>query len=177
MAFVLSAHHLVDLPDAHFIDFIHNFKSDWFSVANIIVIREKYRVRAKDLRYINRNISLKSETKYILTFALVRKKTGKSLALSPKYAIFAAKNTIMRLRIREACRDKGTTQAALAQKLGVRATSLSQVIARDNCDVNYLQRIADILGVQIKDLFRDDVPQKNIVCPHCGKPLNIKVTK
>lgn len=83
----------------------------------------------------------------------------------------------MRLRIKEVCREKGTTQAALADKLGVRATSLSQVLARDNCDINYLQRIADILGVQIKDLFRDDQEKEVTRCPHCGKPLNIIIGK
>lgn len=53
--------------------------------------------------------------------------------------------------------------------------SLSQNLSR-NPTVNTLQRIADVIGCNVGDFFRDEVdllPSFGI-CPHCGKPIIIK---
>lgn len=77
------------------------------------------------------------------------------------------------LRIREICREKGITQADLAEKIGIRRDSLSQAISRNNLDMDYLRRLANALDVEVWELFKRD--EKKIVCPHCGKPIKIVV--
>lgn len=74
------------------------------------------------------------------------------------------------LRIKELCKQRGITQAQLAEKLGIKPVSFSQAIARNNFDMQYLKRIAEALNVDFLDLFA--VGQ--IKCPYCGKPINIK---
>jgi transcriptional regulator with XRE-family HTH domain len=74
------------------------------------------------------------------------------------------------LRIKELCKQRGITQADLAKKIGILPVSFSQAIARNNFDMQYLKRIADALDVEITDLF-----VSQIKCPHCGKPISIKI--
>ena len=76
------------------------------------------------------------------------------------------------LRIKELCKEKGITQAQLADKLGIQPVSFSQAIARNTFSVDRLADIADALGVEIPDLFRTD--SDIIVCPHCGKKIKIE---
>lgn len=78
------------------------------------------------------------------------------------------------LRLRELCREKGITQADLAAKLGIRRESFSQAVSRNKFDIDYLKRIADALGVELWQLFKEE---DKFVCPHCGKQIYIKVTK
>lgn len=76
------------------------------------------------------------------------------------------------LRIKELCKEKGITQAQLADKLGIQPVSFSQAIARNKFSVDRLGDIADALNVEIPDLFRTD--SDIIVCPHCGKKIKIE---
>lgn len=76
------------------------------------------------------------------------------------------------LRIKDLCKERGITQAALANKIGIRPVSFSQAIARNNFDMNYLKRIADALDVSVQELFGSGT----IICPHCGKEIPIRVT-
>ena len=74
------------------------------------------------------------------------------------------------LRIKELCKEKGITQAQLAYKLGIHPVSFSQAIARNKFSVDRLADIADALGVEIPDLFRND--SGTITCPHCGGKIH-----
>ena len=89
--------------------------------------------------------------------------------------IFADANIInmtkTELRIREICREKGITQADLAERLGIRRDSFSQAVSRNNFDLEYLRRIATALDVELWELFKADA----LVCPHCGKPIKVKL--
>lgn len=76
------------------------------------------------------------------------------------------------LRIKELCREKGITQAQLADKLGIQPVSFSQAIARNKFSIDRLADIADALGVEIPDLFRND--SDVIICPYCGKKIKIE---
>ncbi|GAA6434519.1 hypothetical protein K140096H11_30130 [Bacteroides intestinalis] len=76
------------------------------------------------------------------------------------------------LRIKELCKEKGITQAQLADKLGIQPVSFSQAIARNKFSVDRLADIADALGIEIPDLFRND--SDIITCPHCGKKIKIE---
>ena len=74
------------------------------------------------------------------------------------------------LRIKELCKERGITQAQLADKLGIQPVSFSQAIARNKFSVDRLADIADALEVEIPDLFRND--SDTIICPHCGGKIH-----
>ena len=78
----------------------------------------------------------------------------------------------MTLRIKEILKERGLTQKDLAQKMAVEEISLSRSI-NGNPSLKTLQKIADALNVEVADLFTSSKTQ--ITCPHCGKPLNIKI--
>lgn len=85
------------------------------------------------------------------------------------------------LRLRELCREKGITQADLANRLGIRRDSFSQAISRNNLDMEYLRRIANALDVELWQLFKAEDEDKKgsaqspIVCPYCGKPIDVSL--
>ena len=79
-----------------------------------------------------------------------------------------------KLRIKEIAKSRGLTLEQLAEKLGIRRTSLSQALTRNVCSIEKLSEIADVLDVEIPELFEASQPS-SMKCPHCGKPLTIKV--
>ena len=80
------------------------------------------------------------------------------------------------LRIKELCRERGITQAQLADKLGIQPVSFSQAVSRNKFNMDRLSEIADALGVEIPELFENSKKDTlTINCPHCGKSINIKV--
>lgn len=85
------------------------------------------------------------------------------------------------LRIKELCKLRGITQAELAAKIGIKPISFSQAIARNKFDVDYLNRIATALDVDIPELFvtyvkpsQRRLPLLDFLCPHCNNPLVCK---
>ena len=77
------------------------------------------------------------------------------------------------LRIKELCKEKGITQAQLADKLGIQPVSFSQAVSRNRINMDMLSEIADVLGVEIPELF--DKPKEGVIhCPHCGKKIKIE---
>lgn len=80
----------------------------------------------------------------------------------------------MKLRIKEVCRMRNTTQKELAEKLGVTETTLSRA-ASGNTSLPLLEEIAAALGVEVSELF---APKSNtIVCPKCGAVLDVTERK
>ena len=77
------------------------------------------------------------------------------------------------MRIREIIKEKGLSTEELAAKLGVSVSSINQSIS-GNPTVDTLTRIADALDVPIAELFEKPIGP-TLTCPHCGKPINIKV--
>lgn len=75
------------------------------------------------------------------------------------------------LRVKEICKDQGITLADLAGKLQITASALSQNLKKPSFDT--LDKLASALNVEVAELFASSKSQ--IVCPHCGKPLNIKI--
>ncbi len=57
------------------------------------------------------------------------------------------------LRIKEICREKGITLEALANKLGILRTSLSQALSRNSFSTDKLKDIAEALDVPMWQLF------------------------
>lgn len=75
--------------------------------------------------------------------------------------------------IKELCKQKGVKQIDLAKLLDMREDSLSIAIKRDTLSIEKLDIIANHLGVGIAELFESS--RVSVNCPHCGKPLSIKV--
>ena len=74
----------------------------------------------------------------------------------------------MNLRVKEICKEKGTTIQELADNMEMKRESLSRAI-NGNPTLETLEKIATALGVNITELF--DKPKNNttgITCPHCG---------
>lgn len=81
--------------------------------------------------------------------------------------------------VKAVIKEKGWTQEAVAKKLGRSRITLAQNLAR-NPTINTLQRIADVIGCNVGEFFKDEMPQGNqdtIICPHCGKTIHIKTEK
>lgn len=58
----------------------------------------------------------------------------------------------MKLRIKEVCQMRNTTQKELAEKIGVSEVTLSRA-SNGNTSLPLLERIADVLEVDIAELF------------------------
>lgn len=88
----------------------------------------------------------------------------------------------LKLRIKEVAKEHGLSIAQLADRLGVKAQTISQDIYRGSFSLDKLGNIADILGVEVPELFesytKPSAPSVGVetVCPHCGKPVSVCVT-
>ncbi|MFI3265429.1 MAG: helix-turn-helix transcriptional regulator [Rikenellaceae bacterium] len=80
----------------------------------------------------------------------------------------------MKLRIKEICKEKSITVTALAEMLGVTQESMSRTI-NGNPTITTLDKIATALGVEITELFEQSAKDGSATCPHCGKPVTIKL--
>lgn len=79
------------------------------------------------------------------------------------------------LRIKELCKEKGTTLNALADKVGISQPSISLIVnGKQKPSFDTLEKIADALGVGMGELFAPAEGAK-VICPHCGKQITIKV--
>jgi transcriptional regulator with XRE-family HTH domain len=59
------------------------------------------------------------------------------------------------LRVKEIAKEKGISIKEIASRIGITSPALSQNIA-GRASVDRLKEIADILGVEIRDLFQSD---------------------
>lgn len=81
----------------------------------------------------------------------------------------------MELRIKEICKEKGVMQKELAERLGVTDVALRQSL-KGNPTIGTLQKIAEALGVDFLELFVAPL-NNSAVCPHCGKPVAVVLSK
>jgi transcriptional regulator with XRE-family HTH domain len=79
------------------------------------------------------------------------------------------------LRIKELMKKKKISQRIMAVYLGVTPNALSKMLMRGNMNVNKLAQIADILDVNIIDLF-DDSSIHHVYCPFCGRNIPLAIT-
>ena len=78
------------------------------------------------------------------------------------------------MRVKELLKERGMTAKELAARLGMTETGLSIAIGDNgNPPLKRLQEIADILGVEVPELFAAS-KEGAITCPHCGKSITIK---
>ena len=78
--------------------------------------------------------------------------------------------TTMALRIKELCKEKHITMADVAKKIGIHAVTLTQSL-NGNPTMSRLQEVADVLGVDISELFVHPVKESVYGCLYVnGKP-------
>lgn len=76
-------------------------------------------------------------------------------------------------RVKVLLKDRGITQAELAEKIGVQGGTLSNAISgRYSPTLDTLERIAEALGVSVAELFAE-LPH----CPYCGRALGLTATE
>jgi len=85
------------------------------------------------------------------------------------------------MNIKKVIKDRGWTLERLAAEMtnkkgdkGITHAAVSQMI-NGNPTIDKLQEIASIIGVSISELVADDGAPITRKCPHCGKPINIKI--
>ena len=85
------------------------------------------------------------------------------------------------LIINDILNKRGLKVKDLAEKLGMLQNNVSAIInEKRGISIPTLKRIADILEVDILDLFEDNRPNhavKDLTCPHCNNHINIDISK
>lgn len=79
------------------------------------------------------------------------------------------------ISIKKAIKKRGATISQVAAHLGIGQPALSEQIKNDTLTLSRLQKIADYLKCSVSDLVSED-GEKPLVCPHCGKPINITLS-
>lgn len=83
------------------------------------------------------------------------------------------------LKIKEIAREKGYTMQQLADKLGIVRDTLTRQ-AHGNPTISTLQKIAEVLEVDITELFDTGAIEKYkkitaINCPKCGEEIRLSI--
>lgn len=83
-------------------------------------------------------------------------------------------------QIKNVALENGYTLVALSEKMGISRQALNAAMKSPSYPT--LKKISDTLGIPMWQLFasREDVLNENKnesmgVCPHCGKPITIKL--
>lgn len=85
------------------------------------------------------------------------------------------------MNIKKTIKDNGWTLESLRAKMHeiegreVKQSSMSRIVNSANPTVETLQRLADAMQISICSFFENDQHGASLICPHCGKPINIKV--
>lgn len=88
----------------------------------------------------------------------------------------------MQIRLKEIMQEKGLTSVALASMVGLSKNTISNLINnKTKPSLDTLNEIAEKIDVPLWQLFAspEEVQKENeqTVCPHCGKPIKITLTK
>ena len=81
--------------------------------------------------------------------------------------------------IKGVIKEHGFTLVQVAEKMGITKGGISQIV-NGSPTIKTLRTIADIIGCQVGDFFRDEMSEVDnttpiLKCPHCGKELKIKI--
>ena len=81
---------------------------------------------------------------------------------------------MIKLRIKELCKEKGITLNQLAEKIGISQPSISGIATgKQKPAFDTLEKMADALEVTPAELFAPQ-PTNTITCPKCGTVLEVK---
>lgn len=67
----------------------------------------------------------------------------------------------MELRIKECLKEHNMKQIELADKMGIKAISLSQMLARKKFGIDRLEEMANIIGCEVYELFAEKQDKRN----------------
>lgn len=77
----------------------------------------------------------------------------------------------MALRIKEICKEKSITMKEIAERIGINPITLTQSL-NGNPTLSRLQEVADILGVDVSELFEQPIKESIYGCLWVnGKPV------
>ena len=78
--------------------------------------------------------------------------------------------------IKKVIREHGYNLEKVGNELWVSKSTMTQFVS-GNPTLSRLQDIARVLGIPVSELVRDvdASPADGLVCPHCGKPLSVKL--
>ena len=83
------------------------------------------------------------------------------------------------MRIKEVLKEKGCTQQMLADRMNVSLSAVRQMVSTESLTTSTLKRVAAALDVPMWQLFASSQEvqetKNTITCPHCGKPIELKV--
>lgn len=89
---------------------------------------------------------------------------------------------IVQDNIKALCKRRGITLQTLANSMGVTYNTLNNQSIK-NPSLKSLERIAKALNCEVWELLKpiepnqDTTKENGLVCPHCGKPLHIELSK
>lgn len=76
--------------------------------------------------------------------------------------------------IKKAIKEHGFTIEETAKRMGISRITLTQNISR-NPTYKTMLAIANAIGCNVGDFFLDEIATNDFVCPHCGKPIHIRI--
>lgn len=68
----------------------------------------------------------------------------------------------------------GKTISAIADEMGVAQSHVSRTINNPRITLQDMEKLSQLIGCEVSDFFVEASPT-SLVCPHCGKPLNIHI--
>ena len=82
----------------------------------------------------------------------------------------------MNYRIKDILKERGVRVEDFANKVGVKRETLSRIINGANTSTETLEKIANLLGVNVYDLYERNLNDNNnlLLCPKCGVTLRIE---
>lgn len=86
------------------------------------------------------------------------------------------------MRFKEILDKYNITQQILADRMGMNRVSVSRLLSEKNdLRISTIEKIANAIGCTVEDLFKSplcekkDTPTPYIVCPHCGKEIELEL--
>ena len=77
--------------------------------------------------------------------------------------------------IKKKIKEHGWTLENVGKEIGTTKSGMTQVVS-GNPTLKTLEAVAAVLGIPVSELLRDnDAPTVGLTCPHCGKPITIKI--
>lgn len=83
--------------------------------------------------------------------------------------------TMAEIILKDVLKRLGMSQKDVAEKMGISPSLLNMRINSDNPTLKSIEEIADAIGVSVTDLIKGKNSSTTLICPHCGKPIQISL--
>lgn len=97
------------------------------------------------------------------------------LSIQTTFLYLQKKLKYMSIDIDTLLKEKKLSKTDIAKRMGLSRESLYRILS-GNPTLDNINKLADAIGCPVAELFEQ--PNKDsltLTCPHCGKPINIKV--